>query len=119
MGTTFTPTVSGLYTYVIVDQTMSCYGIGNCVLVDNVGISESEEFQVTIAPNPNDGLFVLNNPASFPLPFSIFDITGKLIYSSKIESSEMSIDIQNLDSGLYTILVAFEDRFQVLRFIKN
>jgi hypothetical protein len=85
----------------------------------SVGISESKEFQVTIAPNPNDGLFVLNNPASFPLPFSIFDITGKLIYTSKIESSEMSIDIQNLDSGLYTILVAFEDRFQALRFIKN
>ncbi len=85
----------------------------------SVGISESKEFQVTIAPNPNDGLFVLNNPASFSLPFSIFDITGKLIYTSKIESSEMSIDIQNLDSGLYTILVAFEDRFQVLRFIKN
>jgi len=118
-GTSFTPSINGLYTYVIVDQTMSCYGIGNCVLVDNVGISESEEFQVTIAPNPNDGLFVLNNPASFSLPFSIFDISGKLIYTSKIESSEMSIDIQNLDSGLYTILVAFEDRFQVLRFIKN
>ena len=85
----------------------------------NAGISESEEFQVTIAPNPNDGLFVLNNPASFSLPFSIFDITGKLIYTSKIESSEMSIDIQNLDAGLYTILVAFEDRIQALRFIKN
>ena len=119
MGTTFSPSINGLYTYVIVDQTMSCYGIGNCVLVDNVGISESEEFQVTIAPNPNDGLFVLNNPASFSLPFSIFDITGKLIYTSKIESSEMSIDIQNLDAGLYTILVAFEDRIQALRFIKN
>ncbi|NBP75225.1 MAG: T9SS C-terminal target domain-containing protein, partial [Flavobacteriales bacterium] len=63
--------------------------------------------------------FVLNNPASFSLPFSIFDITGKLIYTSKIESSEMSIDIQNLDAGLYTILVAFEDRIQALRFIKN
>lgn len=119
MGTTFLPSINGLYTYVIVDQTMSCYGIGNCVLVDNVGISESEEFHVTIAPNPNDGLFVLNNPASFSLPFSIFDITGKLIYTSKIESSEMSIDIQNLDAGLYTILVAFEDRIQALRFIKN
>ena len=119
MGTTFSPSINGLYTYVIVDQTMSCYGIGNCVLVDNVGIYELEEFQVTIAPNPNDGLFVLNNPASFSLPFSIFDITGKLIYTSKIESSEMSIDIQNLDAGLYTILVAFEDRIQALRFIKN
>jgi hypothetical protein len=118
-GTSFTPSINGLYTYVIVDQTMSCYGIGNCVLVDNVGISELEEFQVTIAPNPNDGLFVLNNPASFSLPFSIFDITGKLIYTSKIESSETSIDIQNLDAGLYTILVAFEDRIQALRFIKN
>ena len=118
-GTSFSPSINGLYTYVIVDQTMSCYGIGNCVLVDNVGISESKEFQVTIAPNPNDGLFVLNNPASFSLPFSIFDITGKLIYTSKIESSEMSIDIQNLDAGLYTILVAFEDRIQALRFIKN
>jgi hypothetical protein len=31
----------------------------------------------------------------------------------------MSIDIQNLDAGLYTILFAFEDRIQALRFIKN
>ena len=85
----------------------------------NAGISESEEFQVTIAPNPNDGLFVLNNPTSFSLPFSIFDITGKLIYTSKIESSEMSIDIQNLDSGLYTILIDSQFRRQAIRFIKN
>ena len=85
----------------------------------NAGISESEEFQVTIAPNPNDGLFVLNNPTSFSLPFSIFDITGKLIYTSKIESSEMSIDIQNLDSGLYTILIESQFRRQAIRFIKN
>ena len=85
----------------------------------NAGISESEEVQVTIAPNPNDGLFVLNNLTSFSLPFSIFDITGKLIYTSKIESSEMSIDIQNLDSGLYTILIDSQFRRQAIRFIKN
>ena len=107
--------ISGEFTFLTILEPTLIYSSEQ----SNVGISESEEFKVTIAPNPNDGLFVLNNPTSFSLPFSIFDITGKLIYSSKIESSEMSIDIQNLDSGLYTILVAFKDRLQALRFIKN
>lgn len=78
-----------------------------------------EEFSLTIAPNPSDGEILLKNPASISAPFSIVDLTGKLVFSSQIDSTEMLIDIRNLNSGLYTMLIDSEFRRQAIRFIKN
>lgn len=118
-GTSFTPSINGLYTYVIVDQSMSCYGIGNCVQVETASSLNLEEFSLTVAPNPSDGEILLKNPASISAPFSIVDLTGKLVFSSQIDSTEMLIDIRNLNSGLYTMLIDSEFRRQAIRFIKN
>lgn len=116
---TFTPTANGIYTYVIIDATMSCYGIGNCVEVTNVSIDEKDEVLFSIAPNPSNGIFTLKNPSLIDGILIITDGSGRIIYESSLDASEKSIDISNVSLGIYYLNIKSENDNKVIRLIKN
>jgi len=116
---TFTPTANGVYTYVVIDATMSCYGIGNCVQVTNVSLDENDEVLFSIAPNPSNGIFTLKNPSLIDGVIVITDGSGRIIYESSIDVSEKSIDISNASLGIYYLNIKSENNNKVIRLIKN
>jgi hypothetical protein len=119
MGTTFTPTANGIYTYVILNATASCYGIGNCVQVSNVSLDENDEVLFSIAPNPSNGIFTLKNPSLIDGVLVITDGSGRIIYESSLDASEKSIDISNASLGIYYLNIKSEKNNKVIRLIKN
>ena len=118
MGTTFTPTANGVYTYVILNATMTCYGIGNCVEVSNVSLDENDEVLFSIAPNPSNGIFTLKNPSLIDGVIVITDGSGRIIYESSLDASEKSIDISKVSLGIYYLNIK-SDNNKVIRLIKN
>ncbi|NBW30864.1 MAG: T9SS C-terminal target domain-containing protein [Flavobacteriales bacterium] len=116
---TFTPTANGVYTYVVIDATMSCYGIGNCVQVNNVSLDENDEVLFSIAPNPSNGIFTLKNPSLIDGVIVITDGSGRIIYESSLDASEKSIDISNASLGIYYLNIKSENNNKVIRIIKN
>jgi hypothetical protein len=119
MGTTFSPTVNGLYTYVIYDTVTTCYGAGNCVEVSNVSLDENDEVLFSIAPNPSNGLFTLKNPSLIDGVIVITDGSGRIIYESSLDASEKSIDISKVSLGIYYLNIKSENNNKVIRLIKN
>jgi hypothetical protein len=116
---TFTPTANGIYTYVILNATATCYGIGNCVQVSNVSLDENDEVLFSIAPNPSNGIFTLKNPSLIDGVIVITDGSGRIIYESSLDVSEKSIDISNASLGIYYLNIKSENNNKVIRLIKN
>ena len=76
--------------------------------------SKISENIITIYPNPNTGDIInINNP-SIPQEVIFYDLTGKIISSSQLESGVNSIDI-NLSSGIY--IIYFKESGQTLKLI--
>ena len=119
MDTTFTPTANGFYTYVILNATMTCFGIGNCVEVGFISLDEKDEVLFSIAPNPSNGIFTLKNPSLIDGVIVITDGSGRIIYESSLDASEKSIDISNASLGIYYLNIKSENNNKVIRIIKN
>jgi len=79
----------------------------------NIGIDEKFNInEVVIFPNPSNGNFVLDMVSDFEGKYdlSVIDISGKLIYSSKIDialgNNSIPVSIESINSGAYSIMIS-------------
>jgi hypothetical protein len=69
----------------------------------HAGIAEMHLSKITISPNPTNGTFHLSlNEVNQGYQFILSDLLGKELLSHTISQSEISLDISNIASGLYT-----------------
>lgn len=66
---------------------------------------------IVLAPNPNNGEFVMSTRDGSAInTISIFDQSGKLVYSIKsVSGNRLNLDLKQLDKGIYLIIVNEED----------
>lgn len=99
---------SGLYD-ITISATDSCGMTGKLTKKISVnGQSSSvnhrdEDFQISIFPNPNDGLFTLKTNSSDKTEIRIFDVHGKLVLSTQTNQNQINLDLRSLPKGLYII----------------
>lgn len=76
---------------------------------------------VVLYPNPNNGTFFINtNQADIEnLDVGLYDIFGKLIYQTKVNTSTFEISIPNLKSGVYLLKLNSNTFIKTLKFIKK
>ncbi len=69
------------------------------------GIAETEKWSFTVSPNPSNGNFViaLNGWKNVIALLNIFDISGKLIYTTTIEKMKSEIALGEIPSGCYLL----------------
>lgn len=74
-----------------------------------------------IYPNPaNDILtFNLENPTYSTQQINIFDISGKLVYETKLAADENTISTKQLISGTYLIKIIRDNNIRIAKFIKQ
>jgi len=109
---TFSPSMpGGAYTSFGVDQNGEIYvaSADNGIvykLVDTnpLSVTETELKKFKMHPNPAREVLYVSN-INFPATINIYDLTGKLLVDTKVESNEAAINTSGLDSGIYMVTV--------------
>ena len=108
MSITVSPTVTTTYTVNVTDVT-TCSS--SAVVTVNVstctGIDELAANNVTIYPNPNNGIIniTLSSELSKNSTLEIYDAIGKLIVTEYLSSELNTLNISNLSNGIYSFRV--------------
>jgi hypothetical protein len=84
--------------------------------VSTSNLEFSKEHNYNIYPNPTKG--ILNIKTNKETEVIIYNIAGKVIYSSTINNSSI-IDISSFNNGIYLVKLTDKDEVYVKRVIKN
>lgn len=97
--------LSGVYSYCHADIPPSSVGIE---------LPESDK-PITIFPNPSTGIIHvrLNNVNEENNMLHIYNVSGELVYTTKLSSKEEILTISSLTAGFYLIHINFEDKLYV------
>jgi len=119
-------TNNGVYTYKFytngnLDSTKNYNGFVQCTVPNTSGINEIEYLkpEVTIIPNPNNGVFnlILNNninPKEVK-SISIYNFEGDMIY--QFNDFQNNITLNNTEKGIYLLVVQTSQNKWVQKFI--
>jgi hypothetical protein len=92
----------------------------SAVFLSNVGINQSISEKIQLSPNPvSDILEVKSNG---PCDYEIVNLMGKTIINGKISENEknsFSINVTNLETGIYFLKIFGGDGNHALKFIKK
>ena len=93
--------------------------VSDWVQVRNVGISNNNIQDVTLYPNPVHEMLTISN-ASTLKSVSIIDITGKVLFTKKVNGENMlTMPVSDLSSGFYYIrLKDNDDNFRTEKIVK-
>ena len=79
------------------------------IVVSNIENSGSKDLQISIYPNPTDGVLniYIESMVDFPVFLNIYDSSGKLLMDRKVANSETNININMklFASGIYYLEV--------------
>ncbi|MFM9988177.1 T9SS type A sorting domain-containing protein [Flavobacterium sp.] len=93
----------------------------NTEFVSALGISEFENKEFVVYPNPTNGIVVisLKNNSNIIDSIIVNDVLGKTIFSRKINSFSSEIDLSNVSKGIYFIKIKSGEQEKVQKIIKN
>ena len=107
----FTATSNGSYAVEVTQN--GCVDTSACEQVNNVGINEINS-SITLHPNPTNGIVELQGiNGSFKV--DVYDYAGKYLQST----SRSTIDLSDFTSGIYLLKVAYGDRVEEVKVIKD
>lgn len=97
-------TAGGLYS-VEVTYANGCSSLSDSYAHNVVGIDEKVTFNVSIYPNPTEGILNIQIGELNKVDIQIVDATGRTIYNKTLTDKNSQIDIQDLSLGVYSILL--------------
>ncbi len=95
------------------------YGIPNFELAYQLALNV-EESPIIIFPNPVDEILNIVSTIDGYLEINIFDISGKLLYSSIINGMNNVLLMQNFQKGIYILEIKSEyDDLEIFKIVKH
>jgi len=116
----YTATSNGNYA-VILDSGI-CSDTSSCYDVVNVGIVGSAfESEISIFPNPTNGIVNLNLGASYgQVSMTITDLQGRLVIKRNfVNTQRVKFNLSDFYYGIYFVNIDADDKAATLRLIKN
>jgi hypothetical protein len=115
----YTATTAGNYA-VIVSQG-DCEATSRCVSLTLTSIAETLLDQITVSPNPSQGLFTLRLPRPMPgLAVRLFTADGRaLSLPIRSDTQQVKVDLSGHPSGLYVLRLQQGAQQGVMRLIKR
>jgi hypothetical protein len=98
---------------VVVEDTNGCEATDSVYVLLNTGINSFNNINVSIYPNPNNGMFTLSAIFNTNVDFdvNIVDLNGKVVYSKHFEGVKYlneTIDIDSYAKGVYYVRIKNE-----------
>jgi hypothetical protein len=113
---TFEATVNGNYAVIVTQN--GCSDTTACITISKVGLENLNATLFTIYPNPAKTLIAIQSEVSLNTKYSILDAQGRKVLKGKLEGLSVSVDIEHLANGMYTI--QFEQaELKEINFIKE
>lgn len=115
----FTPAISGNYAVEITVN--GCTAISACnqlTVSGTTSINEHDGANVTIFPNPANDLVNVENIAAGTI-ITIYDLTGKIVFSETAKSTGSVISTSNWVNGMYFVKTSFEGTNQQIKLVVN
>lgn len=76
-------------------------------------------FENNVFPNPNTGIFTVQNPSGWKSTISIFDLNGKLIYETIMKDDIQLIDITSVLNGIYILKIVNNKNVMIRKMLKK
>lgn len=94
---------------------------GYKINVGNLGLIESVVNKINVSPNPANDKITLSglNPLMKISSVSLTNMEGKKVKDVSLTSSEMEVNISDLDNGVYFVVVEHAAGKETLKFIKK
>jgi hypothetical protein len=99
---TFIATSNGSYACEIMNGT--CVDLTDCYTVDNVSVSEIDDFVFVIYPNPASAQLTIEVFREYRnMKVVLTNTSGQIVYSDEMNNSKKTIDVSALSSGAYLV----------------
>ncbi|MEO8146595.1 MAG: T9SS type A sorting domain-containing protein [Bacteroidia bacterium] len=116
----YIPTYGGGF-FVIVTDTVGCDGTSNVITITGLKELAIGNWQLAIAPNPNDGSFSVsfNQPIKKDYSIRIIDPIGKILRAESKSINQNKIDVEVVDAakGIYLIEIITGDVIYNAKFV--
>jgi uncharacterized delta-60 repeat protein len=91
----------------------------NCICEGVSGVEENNLFGLNVFPNPSNNEITLTSDVVGKGTITVLDMTGRVALQNKmVVSSTQKINIQELPSGIYSLIVLIENKQSVVSFVK-
>lgn len=102
----FTASNNGFYAVAVTEN--GCTDTSDCVLVGNVTIESHVHKQMSIFPNPTDGMVTIKGLTK-EATLRVFNSAGQLILSREINTENYKLDLTSEQRGVYVIELLSEE----------
>jgi uncharacterized repeat protein (TIGR01451 family) len=99
---TLTKAPTGIYTVTVITD-KGCEASSDPFTHLMTGLNSSIISDIKIYPNPASETLTIENPSNSDYPVTIYELSGRLVYSKVLESETEVIDIKYLQSGIYIL----------------
>ena len=117
----YNPDTSGFYS-VEVFGPEGCSYLSDEYEVDYTQITELEENEFIILPNPFQDYFSIIKSDIDDISFYVTDLSGKRVYNfTEVNSSELfiNVDMNSAESGIYFLTIYYSNNFNTFKLIKE
>jgi len=80
----------------------------------------SKSGQIKVLPNPNNGLFEIRVPHTREVTMArLYDAVGKQVWSDKVRTSVLSVDIRQQPEGMYYLKLQTAQGTEIYKLVKR
>lgn len=89
------------------------------VVNNTVGIKPRNMNLVRVYPNPVSNTLIVKSTGNFPLTYSLFDLTGKILLDGNLKEQSNGLDLTQLASGVYFLKTSNGKTFDIQKIVKK
>jgi len=114
----FTAIANGSYA-VIVTSAQGCSDQSDCITIDEVGIDQITNIEMSVQPNPTAGELTVTMSTELTAQAQVFDAQGKLVLNNSNVSNGSVLNLSNMTTGVYMVRITAADSVQTFRVVKQ